>query len=253
MRPSLFYNPLDVIERLALSSQRWRRRRKLTSSPAAQLGLGHLDSLELLELLANRPPAVIYDIGANAGTWTCLAKSIYPAARVIGIEPLKQHHRAFLECSSKWEGEVQLFDCALGPRSGRAMMQVMNFSDASSILKPTATGEREFSISATGQTEVKMCRLDDLISDHKLPAPDLLKLDVQGYELEVMRGAEGALQRAKAIICEVSFESFYAGQALAVEVFAFLHERGFRIHSLGVNTPLGQRLVQTDVLFLSTS
>lgn len=253
MRLSLLYNPLDLVERLALFSQRWRRRRKLAATPAAQLQFGHLDSLELLELLSSRPPAVIYDIGANAGTWTCLAKSLYPSATVVGVEPLKQHHEAFRHWTSKWPGQVQIFECALGAAPGRAMMQVMDFSDASSLLPITQAGIREFQIAPAKQIEVEVYRLDDLISEHRLPAPDLLKLDVQGFELEVLRGAEHTLTTARAIICEVSFESFYAGQALASDVLEFLNRRGFRLHALGINTPLGKRLVQTDALFVRSA
>jgi len=82
MRLSLLYNPVALGYRLAIAARRRRRFKKLRGTPAARLSLGHIDSLELLELLAPSPPAVVYDIGANVGTWTVLAKSLFPAARV---------------------------------------------------------------------------------------------------------------------------------------------------------------------------
>jgi hypothetical protein len=68
MRPKLFYNPAAVIDRLSIAIARRRRRQILHATPAAALSLGHIDSLELLQLLSDQPPKVIHDIGANTGT-----------------------------------------------------------------------------------------------------------------------------------------------------------------------------------------
>jgi len=92
VRLSLLSNPFDLVERLAIVSKNRRRRHKLRGSPAAALDPGHIDSLELLELLEPFPPGTIYDVGANIGTWTCLAKSLFPAG-----QPLFPEVLAFLE------------------------------------------------------------------------------------------------------------------------------------------------------------
>jgi hypothetical protein len=89
-----------------------------------------------------------------------------------------------------------------------------------------------------------------LVAREKLPTPDLLKLDVQGYELEVLRGAEATLRQTRAVLCEVSFREFYTGQPLFTEVVAYLGARGFTLHALAEGTALGAPLVQADALFL---
>ena len=250
MRLRLLYNPFDLVERLAVTSRRRRRFRRLRGTPAAALGFGHIDSLELLELLHPAPPAVIYDIGANIGTWTCLAKSLFPAARVEAFEPLAQHFAKFHEWTAAWPGGVRLHGCALGPVERTATMHVMDFSDASSLLALIAEGSREFKIYPAAEQSVPVVPLDVLVAREQLPPPDLLKLDVQGYELEVLRGAEACLGAARAVLCEVSFREFYAGQPLFADVLAFLRARGFALHALGEGTALGAPLVQTDALFL---
>ena len=250
MRLSLLYNTRDMIERLAVASRRRRRFRRLRGTPAAALSLGHIDSLELLELLQPAPPAVIYDIGANVGTWTCLAKSLFPAARIEAFEPLPQHFPKFKEWTAPWPADVRLHACALGPVEGTATMHVMDFSDASSLLPVSAEGAREFKIHPAAEITVPVIPLDLLVAREKLLPPDLLKLDVQGYELEVLRGAEACLRTARAVLCEVSFREYYAGQPLFADVLAFLQSRGFRLHALGEGAALGAPLVQADALFL---
>src|SRR5207244_12779895 len=78
-------------ERLAVESIRRRRLKKLRNTPASQLSLGHIDSLELLELARPAGIKVIYDIGANIGTWTLLAKSVIAEASVDAFKPFTTH------------------------------------------------------------------------------------------------------------------------------------------------------------------
>jgi FkbM family methyltransferase len=250
VRLSLLYNPSDMVERLAIASKNRRRRHKLHGTPAAALHPGHIDSLELLELLKPFPPGTIYDIGANIGTWTCLAKSLFPAARVEAFEPLAMHFDGFHRWTAPWPGDIHLHACALGQTEGSATMHVMDFSDASSLLPATASGLSEFKIKPAAEQKVQVMPLDVLVAREKIPWPDLLKLDVQGYELEVLRGAQTCLHRARAVLCEVSFQPFYAGQPLFPEVLVFLETHGFALHALRTSTPLGAPLVQTDALFL---
>ena len=250
MRLSLLYTPCDVVERLAIASRRRRRFRRLRGTPAAALQLGHIDSLELLELLQSAPPGVIYDIGANVGTWTCLAKSLFPSARVEAFEPLTQHAAAFRQWTAAWPNDIRLHNCALGPEERTATMNVMDFSDASSLLPVSAEGAREFKISQSAATTVSVVPLDVLIARERLPSPDLLKLDVQGYELAVLRGGTKCLRTTRAVLCEVSFREFYTGQPLFAEVVAFMEVHGFTLHALGEGTALGAPLVQSDALFL---
>ena len=247
MRASLLFNPLDAVERLALASQRWRRRRRLKGTPAANLSPGHLDSLELLELLRSSPPRVIHDVGANVGTWTCLAKAIFPQAVVEAFEPLEAQGAAFTLRTANLAG-VRLHPLALGPREGSVTLQVTDFPDATSVLPLSEEGRRAFGVSPSETREVRMATLDGLIAEGVVQPPDLIKLDVQGYEIEVLKGGDQALRGARAVLCEVSFRGFYQGQAEFADV-PFLAARGFRLHAFGPSLVPGHPLAQADALF----
>jgi hypothetical protein len=129
-------------------------------------------------------------------------------------------------------------------------MQVMDFSDASSLLPVTRAGREEFKINPVAEISVPVVPLDTLVRREQLAWPDLIKLDVQGYELEALRGGEECLRHARAVLLEVSFRAYYAGQPLFAEVVAFLGQRGFVLHAVGEGTARGQPLVQTDALFV---
>ncbi len=250
MRTSLLYDPAVILDRIALALRRNRRRRVLRGTPARALTLGHLDSLELLLLLADRPPAVVHDIGANAGTWTCLLKSLYPAARVEAFEPLDRFAADFARWTSAWPGDIRLHTLALGDHPGHATLHITDFADASSLLPLAEAGRAEFKVAPAATVTVPVARLDDLLASGAAAPPDLVKLDVQGFELAVLRGGENALASARAVLCEVSTRAFYDGQPLFGDILIHLEARGFRLHALGANVEPGAPFAQADALFL---
>ena len=246
MRPALFYNPRLLCERLAITVNRRRRLSRLRCTPAANLKLGHLSSLELLELFSEHPPSVIYDIGANTGSWTILAKSVFPKSIVHAFEPYEPHIIQFRNAVGSLS-DVNLHSVALGAENRSATLHVTSLSDASSLLSPTKGNSAE--LIEVGQISAREYRLDDFAAEHNLPWPDLLKLDVQGYEVEALKGARKCLKHAHAIISEVSFHAFYQGQCLFHDVVATCAHNGFELSALGTDTVLGRRLAQTDALF----
>ena len=83
-----------------------------------------------------------------------------------------------------------------------------------------------------------------------IEGPTLLKIDVQGTELEVLRGGVGLLRRVDCILVECSFVPFYEGQTLADDVVVFLREHGFRLRGVFSLSMSGDgRCLQADLLF----
>jgi FkbM family methyltransferase len=248
MRLELLYNPRLLLERLGTASLNRRRLAKLRRTVAKDLLPGHIDSLELLELLKSRPPTTIFDVGANVGTWTLLAKAIFPRTAIHCFEPLAMHQAALARAVGGLS-DVTLHNVALGAEAESRDINVCSFSDASSFLEFTAEGKLLQGLEMVANERLEVAVLDEYVSAHSLPLPDLIKLDVQGYELQVLKGAERCLQHAQAIIAEVSFRELYKGQSLFNDVVEFCARHKFFVSAAGHGTAIGERLTQTDLLF----
>lgn len=208
--------------------------------------------MELLEIVAAEGAGVVYDIGAFVGTWSLLARAILPTAEIHAFEPLPRHCMRFRQATAHFPG-IALHQVALAASAGCVNMHVAQASDSSSLLPLTDLMAEHFGISEQDQVPVQAKRLDDYASAEAVPVPDLIKLDVQGGELDVLRGGVQCLAHAKWVICEVSFVRFYAGQPLFQDVVGFLHDHCFELHALGADTPLSSKLIQADVLFRRTN
>ncbi len=249
MRLELLYNPRLLCERLAEISIERRRLRRLRGTVAEGLRTGHIDSLELLDLLRPNPPQVIYDIGANVGTWTLLAKALFPSAEIHAFEPLPQHVEQF-RLKTIALPDVHLHEIGLGATTSEMSMRITDFSDASSLLPLTDVGRRQWDLEQIDEFPIRVERLDCWISENAQRMPDLIKLDVQGFELEVLKGAVDALLNARAVILEASFQNFYEGQCRVDQLVTALADSGLHLHAIGHGTAIGRPLIQSDLLFV---
>jgi len=250
MRLSLLYNPLVIMDRMAIEINRHKRKKKLKGTPAAHLGLGYLDSLELLELIKNDnyEAGVIYDVGANIGSWTLLAKSFFKDAEVHAFEPLAVHTRQFIENTKALNG-IHLHSFCLGNEDKMSVINISSFSDSSSLLDATPLEFEQFNIKKVNEESVALKKISTSIDQNILPVPDIIKLDVQGFELEVLKGAGHYLTHVSYLIAEVSFKEYYHNQPLFLDIGNYLSKYNFCIYAFGHSTPVGHELGQIDVLF----
>ena len=253
MRRELLYTPHLLAGRITEGLTRRHRLRSLRGTAAHELEADHIETLELIQRVqATEAPRVVYDIGGNRGTWTVLARTICPAAEVHAFEPLEEVREEFL-CRTAPVGRTTLHTIALGAVTGTERMNVHVFADSSSLL-PLSEADAVGSPDHLKEVRrVSVVALDEYVAERGLPEPDLIKIDVQGYEVEVFRGAPRALAHARAIIAEVSFSEIYVGQPLFGEVACFLGSIGYRVAGFSHGFPPAHGdLRQADVLFLRT-
>lgn len=199
--------------------------------------------LRRLHALGLRPRTVI-DGGANIGQFARAAAETFPAARVISFEPLPDVAKRLREHLSDLE-RVRVVESALGPQTDTIRFYRTDYSHSSSALQPTHSVSEEI--------EVPVGRLDDFLEDEPLEAPVLLKLDLQGYELAALQGAEATLSRTTHVLLEVAFDETYREEPRFHELSNFLEQRGFCfLRPVDTLTDERDLIVQMDALFHRT-
>jgi FkbM family methyltransferase len=177
--------------------------------------------------------AFVVDVGANRGQFAKVILSECPDAVVVCIEPVPSAARCLDELKSSHRLHVHM--CAVGADHDTATFYVTEDDDSSSLLPVGRTQHDLYGTSTESEVQVRVERLDDLVAVDDLAHPSLLKIDVQGTELDVLRGAGDLLRSLDYIYVECSFVELYEGQALAPEVLAFARGAGFDL--AGVYNP----------------
>lgn len=197
-------------------------------------------------------PRTVLDVGANKGQFAVFALGLWPGCRVVAFEPLPGPFAKARAATSAYAERVRLEQVAVGSAEGTAEIRITSRDDSSSILPLSDTARRAFGVADTGRVErVPVRTLDALVGGADLRAPVLLKIDVQGYEMEVLRGATATLRRLAAVYVEQSYVPLYEGQPLAAEVAGLLAEAGFRqAAELNVVERPDLGKLQSDCLFV---
>jgi FkbM family methyltransferase len=197
----------------------------------------------------------VLDVGANEGQFIKSARVLFPQASILAFEPNPQLTKSLQNLLPPETGTVCQIAC--GRKAGTMPLHLMKFSPASSLLRPTSLRIPDFPAAETEETiAVKVDRLDSVVKGHALARkPYLLKIDVQGFELEVLHGAVDILPDISAIVCEVNAVPFYQGQAGLEEIYAFARQHNFRLVDIG--EPIRHRhsgeVLYFDVAFLNNS
>ena len=206
--------------------------------------LSHRNALRRLRSLGFSP-ATIYDIGAYRGGWTRLAREVFPAAQFVLFEANADHgpdlaqsgHRHLIVALGAEDGGAKPFYV---PRQG-------DVTGASLYVENTA----HYAAPNLEVREVETARLDTVAARDRLPPPDLVKIDVQGAELDVMAGATQALRGASALIVELSLIDYNKRAPLIADVFAGVDRYGFKCADLCEVHRTGKGFVlQLDLLFV---
>ena len=191
----------------------------------------------------------VIDIGGNVGQFALFAREQYPDAQIFSFEPLEECWGTFADIFSQDSG-IHLMRYGIGPTDAETVMHVTSENDSSSILVPASTQIEVFGTSVHETKKVQLRRLSSLLCKDQVVPPALLKIDVQGFELNVLKGCEELIDQFETVYVEASYTELYQGQALAGEVIDFLNRRGFRIRGVfNQHVDHIQGALQADFLF----
>lgn len=174
----------------------------------------------------------VIDVGSNRGQFALLSRHRWPRAQILCFEPIPVA-RDRLQSLFAADPAVEVFPVALSNRAGERDMHMSRADDSSSLLALTALQTEEFpGTEEVGTRTVQTQRLDEVVAAGSIARPSMLKIDVQGGELEVLQGAGAVLDEVDVVLVECSWVEFYAGQALADEILAHLGGRGLHMRAL---------------------
>lgn len=191
----------------------------------------------------------LVDIGVGRGTPRLYAAQ--PQSDLVLIDPLKESRQAVKENeqAAGLAGRSYRFEvCALGGEAGEANLVVEDDIELSSLLTRTALTQTK---GAKQERKVPLRRLDELFQEGEWKTPLGLKIDTEGFELEVLKGAEQALSQTAFVVVELSIARRFEGSYRAEEVILFLAERGFTLHGV-MDAPYDEQGVVRfiDAIFL---
>ena len=191
----------------------------------------------------------VIDVGANRGQFTLACRSSLSEVPVVAFEPIPAEAALFRKVHGHVP-QVNLIESALGETSGTATLHLSQSADSSSLL-PIGRRQTELfkDTAEVGTLPVPVQRLDDLSEHWSGRSRQLLKLDVQGFELNVLRGAIETLKSCAYVYAECSEVALYDGQALRAEVELFLKTQGFALQGRFNEQMNDGELIQADYLF----
>jgi FkbM family methyltransferase len=196
-------------------------------------------------------PRTVIDVGANVGQFAVAASKLFTRTRVYAFEPLPECFERLQRIALRLE-EVQVFPWALGDAHGQGELFVNTHSHSSSLLPLGSAHLQAFPhATVTGKSPIEIRTLDEVVPELDLADPVLLKLDVQGYESKVLRGAESTLRRIDHVVIETSFRPMYDGEWDFVAILDWMRTRGFAfVGPVGwLMSSTASELVQIDALF----
>lgn len=198
-------------------------------------------SLQNLKKINFNPSAVL-DIGAYEGYWTLDLLEVFPTAKVLMVEAQK-NKSPFLE---KIKIQYPNTDYAISLLSSRDGDQKYFLEDE------TASHISAFPVTDNPGVILKTQTVDSLLKEKYFALPDFIKLDVQGHEMEVLKGAKAAMVHAEVCLLEISLFDFGDGTPLLLEMLNFMDANDFTAYDISqfMRRPLDKLLFQIDMFFV---
>jgi FkbM family methyltransferase len=193
-------------------------------------------------------PRGIVDVGANYGHWARHVLSVFPEAPIIMIEPQDEMEPHMREILASHPG-CHYVKAGAAREPGELIQTIWQDLAGSSFLPEIEAGQIE-----TGrQRKTRMVTLDEVLNvTYPDFVPELVKLDIQGFELEALSGGESLFGKTEVFIIETSLFRFLPRQPITREIIGFMADRGYELYDITefLRRPLDGALGQVDLAFV---
>lgn len=210
-------------------------------------------SFQLLKALERFKIDLVLDVGANVGQFSSELRSVGYRGGLVSFEPLSAAHHALSKVAlrnTNWQVHPR---SAIGDYDGEIEIHIAGNSVSSSLLPmmEAHSAAAEHSV-YVGVEKTPISRLDSVGPMYLANSRRaFLKIDTQGYEWQVLDGADETLSRMQGVLCELSLVPLYEGQRLWMELIRRLEREGFALWSIqpGFMDPRDGRTLQVDAIF----
>jgi len=217
---------------------------------------------KLLQKVIGKNNPIIFDIGAHEGQSILFFSKLFPDAFIYSFEPDPDTFKILSNITSE---NLKLENIALSDKTGETSFYKNSISHTNSLFKVNHNSKDSISISnaksennetffngLNQEIKVKTSTLDFYISSNNIKTIDLLKIDVQGAEVNVLNGAFSSLQKTKCVILEISFYDYYETQTSFFDIEKILSPMGFKLYSISEisNNPMNGRTDWVEVIYL---
>lgn len=214
----------------------------------------HTEYAALRRMLSAHRIDLVVDVGANSGQYGKLIRSLGYRGAILSLEPLEEVRQKLVEAARNDPAWMVGPAVALGAASGEASLNVA-LNSVSSSLRPMLGAHIRAAPDSRyiREDKVPVRRLDDVVGSlGGVGSRLLIKIDTQGYELEVLRGSTGLLPSVAAVQVELSLTPMYGGQPLIEDILSYMRENGFVPYSFWpvFSDRADGRLLQCDGLFI---
>ena len=202
------------------------------------------DSLN--KIIKNNKIDTIIDVGSNTGQFFLRYKKKYK--QYFFFEPQKNEFKIIKKSFEKLNN-VYFFNIGIGEFKEEKSFFKNAFSPSSSFMK--LDDQNSFKYLKEEMSEIiNIDTLDNIFSSISLEGSVLLKIDVQGFELNVLKGAKNILSKINFIYLEYSNNKQYQGQPTFHEIYSFLYENGYKFSFSDDNIILNGNHIQSDAFFI---
>jgi FkbM family methyltransferase len=208
-------------------------------------------SITFLKANITNTDYVILDIGGAYGKTAIIYASNFPAHKVYVYEPIKDTFDALVN-NTKMHPNIQPINKAVGNVNRKDTINVAQRVTSSSLFELIPDGSSRIfadSLKKVKTEEITICRIDDEFpSDTNV---GLIKIDVQGYEIEALKGAFKIMQSTFIILLEVNNHNGYAGSPKYFEIDELMRSHGFILGDICPSTRDKGRLKEWDVFYIN--
>lgn len=195
----------------------------------------------------------IIDVGANEGQFAARLIELGFRGRILSFEPISEVYQTLVKNASAFP-QWETVNMGIGSEERELVLNVSeNLASSSLFAVDKKSLEADPTTRTTRQERIRVTTIDKFLSDHtSLNKELLLKLDIQGFELEALKGSSNSLSQFRLIQVELSFIKVYEGAPLYREVISFLEEHNFELFTFipaFVDAKTG-RMLQADGIFV---